>query len=81
MRLDNFQPALFINSLLHRRRLHAERSEEITRPDGVARPAKRVPLGLLSVPDSTLAGASVARLVRPALSAFRDENLCINRAT
>ena len=29
---------------------------------------------------STLAWASVARLVRPALSALRDENLCIIRA-
>ena len=37
-------------------------------------------VGLLSVPYSTLAGASVARLVRPALSALRDENLCIIRA-
>ena len=36
--------------------------------------------GLLSVPYSTLAGASVARLVSPALSALRDENLCIIRA-
>ena len=36
--------------------------------------------GLLSVPYSTLAGASVARLVRPAPSALRDENLCIIRA-
>ncbi len=36
--------------------------------------------GLLSVPYSMLAGASVARLVRPALSALRDENLCIIRA-
>jgi len=34
-------------------------------------------VGLLSVPYSTLAGASVARLVRPALSPLRDENLCI----
>ena len=38
-------------------------------------------VGLLSVPYSTLAGASVARLVRPALSALRDENLCIIRAS
>ena len=37
--------------------------------------------GLLSVPYSTLAGASVARLVRPALSALRHENLCIIRAS
>ncbi len=36
--------------------------------------------GLLSVPYSTLAGASVTRLVRSALSALRDENLCIIRA-
>ena len=34
----------------------------------------------LNVPYRTLAGASVARLVRPALSALRDENLCIIRA-
>ena len=34
-------------------------------------------VGLLSVPYSTLAVASVARFVRPALSALRDENLCI----
>jgi len=34
----------------------------------------------LNVPYSTFAGASVARLVRPALSALRDENLCIIRA-
>ncbi len=38
-------------------------------------------VGLLSVPYSTLAGASVARLVRPVLSALRDENLCIIRAS
>ena len=37
-------------------------------------------VGLLSVPYSTLAVASVARFVRPALSALRDENLCIIRA-
>ena len=37
-------------------------------------------VGLLSVPYSTLAGASIARLVRPALSALRNENLCIIRA-
>ncbi len=37
-------------------------------------------VGLLSVPYSTLAGASVTLLVRPALSALRDENLCIIRA-
>ena len=36
--------------------------------------------GRLSVPYSTLAGASVARLVKPALSALRDKNLCILRA-
>ena len=36
--------------------------------------------GLLCVPYSTLAGASVARLVRPALSALRNENICIIRA-
>ena len=35
----------------------------------------------LNVPYSTLAGVSVARLVRPALSALRDENLCIIRAS
>jgi hypothetical protein len=33
--------------------------------------------GLLKVPYSTFAGASVARLVRPAFSPLRDENLCI----
>ncbi len=37
-------------------------------------------VGLLSVPYSTLAGTSVARLVRPALSALRDENLYIIQA-
>jgi hypothetical protein len=37
-------------------------------------------VGLLSVPYSTLAGVWVARLVNPALSALRDENLCIIRA-
>ncbi len=36
-------------------------------------------VSLLSVPYSTLAEASVARLVRPALAALRDENLCIPR--
>ena len=34
----------------------------------------------LNVPYSTLASASVARLASPALSALRDENLCIIRA-
>jgi len=38
-------------------------------------------VGLLTVPYSTLAGASVARLVSPALSALCDENLCIIRAS
>jgi len=38
-------------------------------------------VGLLNVPYSTFAGASVARLVRSALSALRDENLCIIRAS
>ncbi len=37
-------------------------------------------VGLLNVPYSTFAGASVARLVRSALSSLRDENLCIIRA-
>ncbi len=37
-------------------------------------------VGLLNVPYSTFAGASVARLVRLALSSLRDKNLCINRA-
>jgi len=37
-------------------------------------------VGLLSVPESTLAWTSVARLVRPALSVLRDENLYILRA-
>jgi hypothetical protein len=37
-------------------------------------------IGLLNVLKSTFAGASVVRLVRPALSALRDENLCIIRA-
>ncbi len=37
--------------------------------------------GLPSVPYSTLVGASVARLARPALSSLRDENLCIIRAS
>ncbi len=38
-------------------------------------------VGLLNVPYSTFAGASVARLVRSALSSLRDKNLCINRAS
>ncbi len=38
-------------------------------------------VGLLNVPYSTFAGASVARLVRSALSALRDKNLCIIRAS
>ena len=37
-------------------------------------------VGLLNVPYSTFAGASVARLVRAALSSLRDENLYIARA-
>ncbi len=37
-------------------------------------------VGLLNVPYSTFAGASVARLVRSALSSLRDKNLCIIRA-
>ena len=37
--------------------------------------------GLLNVPYSTFAGASVARLVRSAFSSLRDKNLCIIRAT
>jgi len=37
-------------------------------------------VGLLNVLDSTFAGTSVARLVRPALSPLRDKNLCIIRA-
>ncbi len=37
-------------------------------------------VGLLNVPYSTFAGASVARLVRSALSSPRDKNLCIIRA-
>jgi hypothetical protein len=32
---------------------------------------------LLNVPSSTFALTSVAHLVRPALSPFRDENLCM----
>ena len=35
---------------------------------------------LLNVLYSTFAGASIARLVRPALSPLRDKNLCIIRA-
>ncbi len=37
-------------------------------------------VGLLNVLKSTFAGASVARLVRSALSSLRDKNLCIIRA-
>ncbi len=37
-------------------------------------------VGLLNVLKSTFAGASVACLVRSALSSLRDENLCIIRA-
>ncbi len=37
-------------------------------------------VGLLNVPYSTFAGASVARLVRSSLSSPRDKNLCIVRA-
>jgi hypothetical protein len=37
-------------------------------------------VGLLNVPYSTFAGASVARLVRSSLSSLRDKNLCIIRA-
>ncbi len=37
-------------------------------------------VGLLDIPYSTFAGASVARLVRSALSSLRDKNLCIIRA-
>ncbi len=37
-------------------------------------------VGLLNVPYSTFAGASVARLVSPAFSPLHDENLCIIRA-
>ena len=37
-------------------------------------------VGLLNVPYSTFAGASVARLVRSSLSSLRDKNLCIVRA-
>ena len=37
-------------------------------------------VGLLNVPYSTLAGTSVARLVRSSLSSLRDKNLCIIRA-
>ena len=47
-----------------------------------ASPKSLVLTALRSVgPYSTLAGALVARLVRPALSALRDENLCKIRAT
>ncbi len=42
-------------------------------------PALRL-VGLLNVPYSTFAGASVARLVRSSLSSPRDKNLCIVRA-
>ena len=46
-----------------------------------ARPASGYPLvGLLNVLKSTFAGASVARLVRSALSSLRYKNLCIIRA-
>jgi len=38
-------------------------------------------VGLLNVPYSTFAGASVARLVRSSLSSLRDKNLCIIRAS
>ncbi len=38
-------------------------------------------LSLLNVPYSTFAGASVARLIRSALSSLRDKNLCIIRAS
>ena len=38
-------------------------------------------VGLLNVPYSTFAGASVARLDRSALSSLRDKNLCIIRAS
>ncbi len=37
-------------------------------------------VGLLNVPYSTFAGASVARLVKSAFSSLRDKNLCIIRA-
>ena len=37
-------------------------------------------VSLLNVPYSTFAGASLASLVRSALSSLRDKNLCINRA-
>ena len=37
-------------------------------------------VGLLNVPYSTFAGASVARLARSSLSSLRDKNLCIIRA-
>jgi len=37
-------------------------------------------VGLLNVPYSTFAGASIARLVRSSLSSLRDKNLCIIRA-
>ena len=53
---------------------------EITRPDCATRKAGAHSVGLLSVHYSTLAGVSVALLVRPALSPLRDENLCIIRS-
>jgi len=49
---------------------------------GLHDPQGRVPLGLLGVPTSTLAGTwgtrkRVTRQVKPALAALRDKNLCI----
>ncbi|MEE8161789.1 MAG: hypothetical protein V3T61_09150, partial [Acidobacteriota bacterium] len=69
-----------INSLLHRRRLHLSEVKKSLVLTVLRDPQAGAP-GLLSVPYSTLTGASVPRLVRSALSALRDENLCIIRAS
>ena len=61
--------------------------EETTRGGRLRRHRRNLPplpalpsVGLLNVPYSTFTGASVARLVRSALSSLRDKNLCITRA-